>query len=489
MRRRQDELDAQLQDLMKHNLAKEKELIEREMEINDRFRERERAFRKREQDLHEREKVLRGLEFSLKQQGRNAEELVSQRGKLNDVGAWPNDQPLHDSQKDLPKKHAIVVEDGPNAFFPASAVSPTTPTLPKTPPVSIPPTSQPPPASPPPSSPPPTASIPSSGPTQSQCPQPEISTQDAANNLTYSCINCAKPDNQLMIACQNGKACLGRYWFQNRGGIHSGSDAWFHISHFGMEEAQLHELTKSQEDWYCPQCQKPTENTDSDEYTMHDDYRTPDADTPPDLYTMIKLHGRTKTHEPKKATTNKRRRQAATPDSKKSTNGEKSTKKSNRRKQAFWTNPLECAALIDSMRIVISSNDRTEQKFVTASSLMLERGFDRSRWQIKNKWNRELRKEGQRQGVPEDRRPKAGRKLVTGVQDPADRKRRREEARRALERSMFEKGNANMVEEMQDKDGEEDAEGEDCEEYQIEDDDDDEDHEEGEVKRKRQRFS
>lgn len=91
-------------------------------------------------------------------------------------------------------------------------------------------------------------------------------------------------------------------------------------------------------------------------------------------------------------------------------------------------------------------------------------------------------------GVPEDRRPKAGRKLVTGVQNPADRKRKRE-IKRALGKSLVEKGNTKRMEEMQDKGGEEDAEseedaeGEDNEEYYNDDD------EEGEPKRNRQRFS
>ena len=239
-----------------------------------------------------------------------------------------------------------------------------------------------------------------------------------------------------------------------------------------MTEEDLCEFTKSKEHWYCPMCQKPTENTN------------------PDKYTMIKLRRQAETHDPKKPTTVRRCRQAVTPDSKTSTNGEKNTKKSNRRKSVLWRNPLECAALIDSMRTVIYANDQTERRYATASVLMLDRGFDRSPWQIKNKWNRELRKEAQRQGVPEDRHEKAGRKLVTGVQSPADRKRKREEQRRALEAAesrLVEKGNTKKME-MADED--EDGEGED-EDYEEDNDDDDgdEDDEEGEPKPKKQRFS
>ena len=229
-----------------------------------------------------------------------------------------------------------------------------------------------------------------------------------------------------------------------------------------------------------------------------------------DKYTIVKLRRmQTETHDPKKSTTTKRRRQAVTPDSKKSTNGEKSTKKSNRRKQRFWKDPFECQALIDSMRTVIETNDKTERKYLTASALMLSRGFDRSRYQIKNKWNREIRKEAQRQGVPEDRHEKPGLKLVTGVQTPADRKRKREgkrEEKRALLKGLFAEGSAKRMAETEEVDGKEDAEGEDCEqdaegedceedaegedaEEYIDDDDDDEDEEEGRPKPKRQRFS
>ncbi len=290
-----------------------------------------------------------------------------------------------------------------------------------------------------------------------------------------------------MIACQNGKACSSRYWGQRVGGVHSGNDAWFHISHLGMTEAGLHEFSKSKEDWYCPQCQQPIENTD------------------PDKYTMIKLRRQAETRDPKNPTTTKRCRQALTTNSKKSANSEKTTKKSKRRKSVVWTNPLECSALIDSMRTIIYAKDQTERRYAKASELMLGRGFDRSPWQIKNKWNRELRKEAQRQGVPEDRHEKAGRKLVTGVQSPADRKRKREEKRRALEaaeKRLVEEGNAKKkVEEMEDEDGEgeeeedyeehDDGEGEeDYEEHDDDDDDDDdEDDEEVEPKPKRQRFS
>ena len=224
-------------------------------------------------------------------------------------------------------------------------------------------------------------------------------------------------------------------------------------------------------------------------------------------------------------TTTKRRRRAVTPDSKKSTNDEKTPKKSNRRKCCRWKDPLECQALIDSMRTAIETNDKTERKYVMASALMLSRGFDRTRYQIKNKWNREMRKEARRQGVPEDRREKPGLKLVTGVQTPADRKRKREEKReeerkekeqkRALEMALFAAGSAKRMSETEeeegeenakgeediegevDAEGEEDAEGEDAEEdaegekyvAYIDDDDDDEDEEEGTPKPKRQRFS
>ena len=437
----------------------QEDFLKRNNDLNDRYRKRKEALRRRERSLLEREKVLRERELSLKQQGRNAEENVSQGNQINDVGVHPNDQPLHNPKEDLPTKHPKIVEDGPNASFSPSAVSPTTPSLPKAPP-----------ASPPPASPPPTASIPPSSPVQTPCPQHEISTQEAPVDLSYSCIKCARPDDQLMIACQNGKACLSRKWCQTGGGIHSGSDAWFHISHLGMTEAALYEFTKSKEDWYCPMCKQPTEITD------------------PDKYTMIKLRRQAETHDPKKPTTTKRCRQAVIPDYKKSTNGEKSTKKSNRRKPVLWTNPLECAALIDSMRTVIYANDQTERRYATASVLMLGRGFDRSPWQIKNKWNRELRKEAQRQGVPEDRHEKAGRKLVTGVQSPADRKRKREQEKRELEaaeKRLVEEGNTKNMEEMEDEDGE----GEEDEYEFDDDDDDDEDDEEGEPKPKRQRFS
>ena len=243
-----------------------------------------------------------------------------------------------------------------------------------------------------------------------------------------------------------------------------------------MTEAELCEFTKSKEAWYCPMCQKPRENTN------------------PDKYTMIKLRRQAEIHDPKKPTTTKRCRQAVTPDSKKPSNDEKGTKKSNRRKPVLWKNPLECAALIDSMRTVIYANDQTERRYATASVLMLGRGFDRSPWQIKNKWNRELRKEAQRQGVPEDRHEKAGRKLVTGVQSPADRKRKREEERRALEaaeKRLVEGGNTKKMEmEDEDEDGDEDGEGEE-DDYEEHDDDDDEDEddEEGNPKPKKQRFS
>ena len=507
---------------MKPNLARIDELVRREKDLNDRFQERDEAFRerelnlvKREERLRERElnleqqgrdaeehfvkreERLRERELNLEQQGRDAEENVSQGKQTDDLGAQYNDRPSHEIQKDLPNKHAIVLEDGPSIFFPPPAVSPSTPSFSKSAPVS-----------PPPASPPPAAYILSSGPAQSQCLQPEIFTQDAANDLSYSCVKCARPDDQLMIACQNGIACSSRMCHQKGGGAHSGNDAWFHISHFNMTEAALYELTKSEEDWYCPMCKPPTANTDPDEYTMPDNYTVPDEYSMPDKYTMIKLRSRqSETPGPKKHTTTKRRRQAVTPDSKKFTNGEKIEKKSNRRKQAFWNCQLERAALIDCMATVIHTGDKTEQKYATVSEAMLARGYDRSAWQIKNIWNRELRAEAQRQGVPEDRRPKAGRKLVTGVQNPADRKRKREEKRRAPKESV-EEGNTKKMEEKdgaedaegeQDAEGEEDAkgerdieyeedaEGEDCEEY-YNDDDEDEDDEEGESKRKRQRF-
>ena len=485
-RKREDERNAQLRALAAHNLAKEAELIRREMDLNNKIRQRNQELRTKEKSLQEREESLRKRELNLKQQGRKAEEIMSQGKQIDDVGAQQKDQPLHGIQKTLPNKHAKLVEDGPSTFFPPPTVSPTTPSLPKDPPVL----------------PPPTGSITSSGPAHSPRLQPEISTLDAANELSYSCIKCSKPDNELMIACQNGKACLSRFWFKNLGGIDSANDAWFHISHFNMTEAQLYKFTQSKEDWYCPQCQKPKENTDPDEYTTPERSMTPDTFMELDKYTIVKLRRmQTETHDPKKSTTTKRRRQAVTPDSKKSTNGEKSTKKSNRRKQRFWKDPRECQALIDSMRTVIETNDKTERKYLTASALMLSRGFDRSRYQIKNKWNREIRKEAQRQGVPEDRHEKPGLKLVTGVQTPADRKRKREEKReqkRALEMGLFEDGSAKrMAETEEDAEGEDfkqDAEGEDCEQDAEGEDyeeynDDDEDEEEGTPKPKRQRFS
>ena len=276
---------------------------------------------------------------------------------------------------------------------------------------------------------------------------------------------------------------------------------------------------------------RQTETHDPMEPTTTKRRRQTETDDPQEP-TTTKRRKQTETPDPKKPTATRRRRQAITPDSKKSTKGEKTPKKSNRRKQRFWRDPLECQALIDSMRTAIETNDKTERKYVTASALMLSRGFDRSNFQIKNKWNREMRKEARRQGVPEDRREKPGLKLVTGVQTPADRKRKREEKqkekeqKRALQMALFAAGSAKRMAETeedgeeeakgenleQDAEGEEiaegegnvegedaeedaegedydeDAEGEEYEEYN-DDDDDDEDEEEGTAKPKRQRFS
>ena len=538
-RKRQDERDAQLQDLAAHNLARTTELIRRETELNNKIRTRNQELRAKELRLQQREERLLERELNLKQQERNVEEKGKQVEALR---AQQNDRPFHGIQKDLLNKHAKLVKDGPNASLPRPAVSPTTPSLPKNPAVL----------------PPPTGSIPSSGPAQLPCPQSEISTPDAANELTYSCIRCSKPDTHLMIACQNGKECRSRQWEPKNAGIHSGNDAWFHINHVGVTEAALYEFTKSKEDWYCQLCQGPIENTDPDEYTTPERTMTPDPFMELDKYTIVKLRRmqteshdhkkstttkrsrqtetddpqepttikrrrQTETPEPKKPNTTRRRRQAVTPDSKNSTNGEKSPKKSSRRKCRSWKDPLECQALIDSMRTVIETNDKTERRYETASALMLSRGFDRSRYQIKNKWNREMRKEARRQGLPEDRREKPGLKLVTGVQTPADRKRKREEKRkekeqqRALEEALFAAGSAKRMAETEEEDGEEnaeenaegveceqviegeqDAEGEDCEEdvegedfeeYIDDADDDDEDEEEGTPNPKRQRFS
>ena len=518
VQKRRDTKTAELEDIRKDELERKAEGIREQSEFMRKLGKEKQDFRKKKRELVEREKKLRERELSLEQQ-ELAVENESLRQIINDMAAYQHEQTLQ--QKDLPNGHALIVEDGPNAFGSPPWVSARTPSLPKTSPAT----------SPLPTSPPPVASSPPSSPVQSPCHQPKIPSNNAANDLTYSCIKCTKPDNQLMIACQNRKECLSRKWGQGLGGIHSGSDAWFHISHLGITEANLYELTQSKEDWYCPLCQKPMDNTDPDEDTMTEP-RSPRCQRPIDKFELVKRRRQeaelrrqaellrqaetyelqkptttkrcreAETYEPQKPTTTKRRRRARTPKSKESTNSEKAPKKSNRRKQVRWTNPLERAALIDAMRTVIYAHDQTERRYVTASQLMLARGFDRSRHQIKNKWNRAVRDEAQRQGVPEDRHEKAGMKIVTGVQDPADRKRKRREEReakqareRVVELGMMEWDTEKLVEEMgeasgeQEAGGEEDADGEDDFEEHGGNHGDNEDDEEERPQSKKQRFS
>ena len=452
----------------------------------------------RERNVIEQETILRKIELDLKEREREVEARDPQRPKNADLRAQQQDRTPQDFQKDSPNGHALTVEDGPIIFCSPPPVSPRTPSFSNTLPATSPPTS-----------PPPIASSPPSSPVHSPCHQPEKPSQDAANKILYSCIMCTKPDTDLMIGCQNRKACLSRHWGQGLGGINSGNDAWFHISHLGMTEATLLELARQNEDWYCPQCQKPTDNTDPDEDTMID-FPSPQCQQPTNKYDEIKrrreaeqaeLRAQAEIHNPKPPTATKRRRQARTPKPKESTKSEDPPKKSNRRKQVRWTNPLERAALIDAMRTVIHAGDRTERRYLTASQLMLtRRGFDRSRYQIKNKWNRAVRHEAQKQGVPEDRHEKAGMKTITGIQDPAARQRKRQEEREELERErerdrivelgMVQRDTAELVAEMGDgpeevnANDEDDADGEEVhEEYN-----DGEDEKEEGPQSKRQRF-
>ena len=471
----------------------------------------------RERNVIEQESILRKIELDLKEREREIEARDPQRPKNADLRAQQQDRTPQDFQKDSPNGYTLTVEDGPIIFCSPPPVSPRTPSFSNTLP-----------ATPPPTSPPPIASSPPSSPVHSPCHQPEKPSQDAANKILYSCIMCTKPDTGFMIGCQNRKACLSRHWGQGLGGINSSDDAWFHISHLGMTEATLLELTDQNEDWYCPQCQQPWDNTDPDEDTMIE-LPSPQCQQPMNKYDEIKrrreaeqaelrrqaelrtqaeIRGQAEIHNPKPPTATKRCRQARTPTPKESTNTENPQKKSNRRKQVLWTNPLERAALIDGMRTVILARDQTEQRYVTAAQSMLARGFDRSRFQVKMKWNRAVREEAQRLGVPEDRREKPGMKTITGLEDPAARRRkrkekaeeqkRRKERKRMVELGMLERDPAQLVAEMGDgpgeesanreveADGEVDAEGEvDFEEHNG--DDDDEDKEEG-PQSKRQRF-
>ena len=521
VQKRRDNKRTEYEVLHKGVLERIDEIVRDHCKRGRELADRKTALIKQKRELHEQEKKVRERELRLENLGAENESLTldndsltleneSLRQIIADMEAYQHNQTLQNSQKDLNHEHASIEEDAPDAFGAPTWVPAKTPSLPKTSP-----------ATSPASSPPPIASSPPSSPVHSQCHQPETPNQDAANKILHSCIMCTKPDTNLMIGCQNSKACLSRHWGQGLGGINSGDDAWFHISHLGMTEATFHELARQNEDWYCPQCQKPTDNTDPDENTMIE-LPSPQCQQPMDKFDRLKarrqaeqaelrrqaelraqaeIRGQAETHNPKPPTATKRRRQAQTPKPKEATKSEDPPKKSNRRKQVRWTNPLERAALIDAMRTVILAGDRTERRYQTASQLMLTRsGFDRSRYQIKNKWNRAVRAEAQKQGVPEDRHKKADMKTITGIQDPAARQRKRQEEREELEREkererivelgMVQRDTAELVAEMEDGPGEgngndeEDADGEEV----YEEDDGGEDEEEEGPQSKRQRF-
>ena len=515
VQKRRDNKQTESDVLQKDLLERVDEHVREHCKIVRKLADTETALIEKMREVDEREKKVRERELSLEDLGVKNESLTLENESLRqiiaDMEAYQHNQTLQNSQKDLTHEHASIEEVGPIAFGAPTWAPAKTPSLSKTSP-----------ATSPASSPPPIASSPPSSPVHSPCHQPETPSQDAANKILHSCIMCTKPDTNLMIGCQNGKACLSRHWGQGLGGINSGDDAWFHINHLGMTEATLLELARQKEPWYCPQCQKPTDNTDLDEDTMTE-IPTPQCQQPMDKFDRLKarrqaeqaelrrqaelraqaeIRGQAETHNPKPPNATKRRRQAQTPKPKEATKSEDPPKKSsNRRKQVRWTNPLERAALIDAMRTVILAGDRTERRYQTASQLMLTRsGFDRSRYQIKNKWNRAVRAEAQKQGVPEDRHKKADMKTITGIQDPAARQRKRQEEREELERErerdrivelgMVQRDTAELVAEMEDGPGEgngneeEDADGEEV----YEEDDGGEDEEEEGPQSKRQRF-
>lgn len=154
-----------------------------------------------------------------------------------------------------------------------------------------------------------------------------------------------------------------------------------------------------------PQRQQPMDKSEELKLRRQQAERRKQAETRNhQTHTTTKRRREAETPDAQNPTTKKRSRRAQTPKPKESTNSEKFRKQLNRRKQVPWTNPLERAALIDAMKIVIRAHDQTEERYVTASEFMLGRGFDRSRYQIKNKWTRAVRDEAQRQRVPEEKR-------------------------------------------------------------------------------------
>ncbi len=99
-------------------------------------------------------------------------------------------------------------------------------------------------------------------------------------------------------------------------------------------------------------------------------------------------------------------------------------------KGANWS-PQEkqhVAALMHEVMLLPSDVSRTEKRWEKVRHLLLERyDISRTHTAIKNYWNREGRRDS---GLDERKKPNPN-KLVTGVQDPADRKALREAKKKA----------------------------------------------------------
>lgn len=196
VQKRRDTKRVEHEYLMKDLIQRREEMIKEQSDILRGVHEKSDALNMRARNLIEREDKLRERELRLEQLEGLAVERESHKQIIDDMVAHQHNRTLQESQKDLPNGDPLIVEDGPNAFVPAS-----TPSLLNTSPATSPPTS-----------PLPIASSPPSSPVKSACHQPEIPGHDAANGMTYSCIICTKADTDFMIGCENGKECLSKQW-------------------------------------------------------------------------------------------------------------------------------------------------------------------------------------------------------------------------------------------------------------------------------------
>lgn len=259
----------------------------------------------------------------------------------------------------------------------------------------------------------------------------DAKNDEARNNdqlTTYSCRACRKPDDDMMIACDNNEA-------------HADDEHWHHFTC-----VDLTMKTVPNGEWFCPRCRLRREDSDDADHPGAMENGKPEGAT--QSAKQAAGESTKSISSNKKATKTSRKGQASgdgdtdvpvqvKKDESKACGSEmddsekpKTPKKPVGKKDG-WKNPLEDQRLIELLKELQADVDVdekirfSEKKWPVISNRMWERyGYERTPNSVKNHYSRDLRaKAGYDERGQNHRNPD---KMRTSVENPEERKRRRQ---------------------------------------------------------------